>query len=168
MIDECLSARLVGLAIAAGYEATHVARIGKGGTKDWTLAPFIVANDWTFVTRNAIDFRGPKSAVGTKGYHSRMPLHAGLICLNGPANFNARLHEELFRIALERLAARGDLVNMALEVSLEEADGKDVVVSLYPIPSDGPYSTEQRPFSETIRRLTEEPTAYTFLTGKLR
>jgi len=155
LIDECLSARLVDLAVEAGFESTHVARIGKQGTKDWKLAEFIAANDWTFVTRNSIDFRGPSSTPGSKGIHARMQLHAGLVCLNGPPKFDLRLHRELFAIALEAIETRGDLVNMALEVTLEETSDTEVIVSLYPIPNDGPYSIAEMPRSETVRRLSE-------------
>jgi hypothetical protein len=166
LIDECLSARLVGLAVNAGYEAAHVARIGKQGTKDWELAGFIAANDWTFVTRNSIDFRGPRNAPGSKGLHARMQLHAGLVCLNGPPKFDMGLHYELFGIALETIVGRGDLVNMGLEITLEEIADAEVVVSLYPIPQDGPYSIAEMPYSKTVRRLSES--VATFVTAKSR
>jgi hypothetical protein len=33
----------------------------KGGWKDWSLKTVILEGDWTFVTKNSIDFRGPAS-----------------------------------------------------------------------------------------------------------
>jgi len=59
LIDECLSDELAKMAIAAGHlDASHVRWLGKGGTKDWTLKKLILEGDWTFVTRNSVDFRG--------------------------------------------------------------------------------------------------------------
>ncbi len=59
LIDECLSPDLVQLAIAAGHvESTCVRNRGWAGTKDWQLIEHIVANDYTLVTHNSVDFRG--------------------------------------------------------------------------------------------------------------
>jgi hypothetical protein len=83
LIDECLSQELAHRARARGYpEATHVHWIGKSSWKDWNLAKVIVNEDYTFVTTNSVDFRGPNRHRGSSGEHSRMELHAGLICLN--------------------------------------------------------------------------------------
>lgn len=70
LIDECLTPELVELARARGYgESTHVTWVGRAGAKDWQLLPFIVDNDWTFVTCNSYDFRGPANKPGSKGEH---------------------------------------------------------------------------------------------------
>jgi len=62
LIDECLSPKLVKLAQDKGYgESTHVAWRKLAGKKDWELKPIILDGDWTFVTRNSVDFRGPSS-----------------------------------------------------------------------------------------------------------
>jgi predicted nuclease of predicted toxin-antitoxin system len=37
-IDECLTLDLVSIATQAGYEARHVAHVGKAGWKDWNVA----------------------------------------------------------------------------------------------------------------------------------
>jgi hypothetical protein len=59
-INECLSLDLVEVARERGFvESSHVVWIGKAGWKDWELKPFILEGDWTFVTRNSVDFRGP-------------------------------------------------------------------------------------------------------------
>lgn len=68
LIDECLSTELVMRAIARGHtSSTHVRWIGKAGFKDWNLMQVILDGDWTFVTRNAYDFRGAPDAPGAKG-----------------------------------------------------------------------------------------------------
>jgi hypothetical protein len=56
----------------------------KGGWKDWSLKTVILDGDWTFVTKNSIDFRGPASEPGSKGQYGDVAVHAGLICLNEP------------------------------------------------------------------------------------
>ena len=59
LIDECLSPKLAKMAQELGYEASHVVWLGMSGYKDWSLIPVILKDDWTFVTRNSVDFRGP-------------------------------------------------------------------------------------------------------------
>ncbi len=60
LVDECLSEELTKLARERGYlESSHIRWLGKAGAKDWELLPIILAGDWTFVTKNSIDFRGP-------------------------------------------------------------------------------------------------------------
>ena len=61
LVDECLSEELTKLAQRRGHaEASHVAWIGKRGWKDWELKTVIIDGNWTFVTSNSIDFRGPR------------------------------------------------------------------------------------------------------------
>jgi predicted nuclease of predicted toxin-antitoxin system len=60
LIDECLSPELVKLVQEKGHgESTHVVWRKLAGKKDWELKPIILEGDWTFVTRNSVDFRGP-------------------------------------------------------------------------------------------------------------
>lgn len=60
LVDENLSPELAALARDRGHpESSHVVWIGKRSWKDWNLMQVIVDGDWTFVTRNSIDFRGP-------------------------------------------------------------------------------------------------------------
>ena len=54
------------------------------GKKDWHLNPIILDGDWTFVTRNSGDFRGPAAKAGSRGVYADVAIHAGLVCLNGP------------------------------------------------------------------------------------
>jgi hypothetical protein len=103
-------------------ESTHVVWRGWNGLKDWNLKPLILEGNWTFVTKNAIDFRGPPDAPGSRGEYADVELHAGLICLNGPPGMDLDMQRELFRQALDELALAPDLVNQVLEVTLGDED----------------------------------------------
>lgn len=121
LIDECLSPRLVRMAQAAGFmKSTHIVWLGKSGWKDWELKPLILDGDWTFVTKNSVDFRGPESAPGSKGQYADVAIHAGLICLNGPSTMDLAMQLELFEEALKELQVDDDLVNQVLEVTMSE------------------------------------------------
>lgn len=63
LLDECLSPELTKLAHARGYgELSHIVLLGRAGLKDWELKPLILQDDWTFVTKNSVDFVAlPKS-----------------------------------------------------------------------------------------------------------
>ncbi|MCW2245433.1 hypothetical protein M2352_001024 [Azospirillum fermentarium] len=134
LIDECLSPALAKLAQAEGYGgASHVVWLGCAGWKDWELKPFILDGDWTFVTKNAVDFRGPADRPGAKGQYADVAIHAGLICLNGPPGMNLDMQIELFEQALEELADGSDLVNQVLEITLHE---EVLHVRRYSLPDD--------------------------------
>jgi hypothetical protein len=134
LVDECLSAELTKAALDRGHSgSSHVRWIGKAGAKDWNLFPLILQGDWTFVTRNAYDFRGPAATPGTKGEYRKAELHAGLICLDAPMGFDLDQQLELFEIALDDLDRDPDLVNQVLEVTLDE-DG-EVTVRRYGLPA---------------------------------
>ena len=72
LIDECLHESLVGLAHAAGFEATHVNHLGLSGQPDWALAERIIKDEFTFVTNNRVDFIQ---------LFGKMELHPGLVVL---------------------------------------------------------------------------------------
>jgi hypothetical protein len=134
LIDECLSPELAKLAQDRGYdEASHVVWLGKAGAADWTLKTLIIDGDWTFVTKNSIDFRGPSSSPGSKGQYADVAIHAGLICLNGPEGMDLEIQRELFEIALDELGD-DDLVNQVLEVTLTEQN--EIHVLRYALPPD--------------------------------
>lgn len=60
LVDECLSQRLAMMARDRGYaESSHVHWLGLGGIQDWNLIHRAVDEDWTLVTKNSYDFRGP-------------------------------------------------------------------------------------------------------------
>lgn len=136
LIDECLSDELTRFARKRGHlEASHVAWIGKRGWKDWNLKSIILDNDWTFVTKNSADFRGPAHAPGSKGQYANVTLHAGLICLNGPVGMNTDLQLKLFETALDEIDRNGDLINQVLEITLTEL-GEGIQVLRYKLPAD--------------------------------
>ena len=139
LIDECLSEELAKLARDRGHaEASHVRWIGKGGAKDWELIPDIFAGDWTFVTKNSWDFRGPRDMPGTSGEYANSDLHAGLVCLNGPVGMDLDMQVELFAVALDDLEVLPDLVDQVLEVSLENEADAEMRVVRYALPVEGP------------------------------
>src|SRR5262249_13414585 len=134
LIDECLSPELAKLAQNRGHgDSSHVVWLKKGGWKDWSLKRLILDGDWTFVTRNSIDFRGPSSGRGSKGQYSDAALHAGLICLNAHEGMDLDLQLELFELALDEIGD-GDLINQVLEITLEEKD--EIQVLRYALPPD--------------------------------
>jgi len=136
LIDECLSEELTKLAQRRGHvEASHIRWIGKCGWKDWELKSVILDGDWTFVTKNNIDFRGPDDAPGSKGQYADVTIHAGLVCLNGPGGMDLNLQVELFGTALDELDRDSDLVNQVLEITLTDL-GKEIVVLRYKLPAE--------------------------------
>jgi len=136
LIDECLSLDLVAVAQARGFvESSHVVWMGKAGWKDWELKPFILEGDWTRVTRNSVDFRGHADNPGTTGQFADVPLHAGLVCINGPDGMNAEVQCELFEAVLEEIGDAQQLVNEVIEVHLESLDG-EFTIHRYPMPEE--------------------------------
>ena len=136
LIDECLSAELALMARERGHhEASHVVWIGNSGWKDWELKQVLLDEDWVLVTWNCKDFRGPKDAPGSKGVLANVPLHAGLICIDGPAGMDLDLQRLLFGFVLEELDRQADLTNQVLEVSIDES-GETVDVLRYEFPAD--------------------------------
>lgn len=126
LVDECLSPELTKLAHVRGHgESSHVVWLGRAGLKDWELKPLILQDNWTFVTKNSVDFRGPADKPGSKGQYADVALHAGLICLNGPPGMDLDMQLELFEQALDELEADPDLINKVLEITCEQ-DGLQV------------------------------------------
>ena len=137
LIDECLSEELAKRARALGHlDSSHVRWIGKAGAKDWELLPVILAGDWTFVTKNSVDFRGPADAPGSIGQYARAPIHAGLICLNGPVGMDLDMQLELFEAALDALAEDDELINQVLEATLDDAQASEIRIVRYALPPD--------------------------------
>lgn len=137
LIDECLSPDLAKQAVKAGYaESSHVNWRKLQGKKDWELKPIILEEDWTFVTHNSVDFRGPASTPGSKGQYAGVDLHAGLVCLNSKTGMGLNLQKQLFEYALSQLKAKGitDLVNKCVEVDGDQSAGQ-VQFRLYDLPA---------------------------------
>ena len=120
LIDECLHTSLAAVAQARGLDAMHVTWLGLGGESDWNLMPRIVAEDFTFVTNNARDFRK---------LYTKQELHTGLVIIV-PQVVPAR-QRELFDALLEALAAEEVLINEAIEI-VEEAGA--VILRRYALP----------------------------------
>lgn len=108
LIDECLSPALTGVARERGYDAAHVARSGRSGTKDWYLVPLIVENDLIFVTNDARDFRR---------LYRDLDLHPGLVLLLPKVSRVRQM--ELFGFALDEIDRRRDTINQMVEVDRE-------------------------------------------------
>jgi Domain of unknown function (DUF5615) len=135
LIDECLSPELAKRAEAAGHAgSSHVVWLGRRGARDWELKPLILAGDWTFVTRNAIDFRGLAARPGSGGQYADVALHAGLVCLIGPEGMDLDMQLDLFDEALSELAHATDLVNQVLEISIDTDD--QITILRYELPSE--------------------------------
>jgi hypothetical protein len=131
LIDECLMPGLSALAWEAGHEATCVRDRGWLGLKDHELIEHVVAGDYTLVTHNSKDFRGP-AGTGEGGLHRKQAIHAGLICLNSTQPMSIPRQRRLFACVLIALAEHDDLVNKAMEVF--EADDGTCTVCVYVIP----------------------------------
>jgi len=111
--------------------------LGKAGWKDWQLRDLIVEQDWTFVTRNSVDFRGPADRPGSKGQYANVPVHAGLICINGFGKITADIEILLFSAVLDQIGTADELVNEVIEVFLgEDEDEFEIARYLLPNPDD--------------------------------
>ncbi|HEV2133184.1 MAG TPA: DUF5615 family PIN-like protein [Terracidiphilus sp.] len=143
LVDECLSPNLAKLARDRGYhESFHITWLGKAGWKDWELKDLILRGDWTFVTRNSVDFRGPAEQPGSKGQYADVSIHAGLVCINGPAQMTARIQVELFAAVLDEIQSLEDLVNEVIEVRLPEKGGGEFEIVRYRLPDSGETQEE--------------------------
>jgi Domain of unknown function (DUF5615) len=143
LVDECLSPELAKLAQSLGHgQSSHVVWLNKAGWKDWQLKSVILDGDWTFVTKNAIDFRGPDSKRGSKGQYADVQIHAGLICLDGAAGMNLDTQLMLFKEALKEIG-EGDLINQVLEIYLAEDD--TIHMLRYQLPVDWPNAERKSP-----------------------
>jgi hypothetical protein len=125
------------LARDRGYhDSFHVTWLGKAGWKDWQLRDLIIEQDWTFVTRNSVDFRGPANQPGSEGQYANVPIHAGLICINGTGRMTGEVEIELFTAVLDQIGAAEYLVNEVIEAYLcEEEDGEFEIVR-YSLPDN--------------------------------
>src|ERR1700730_15610555 len=75
------------------------------------------------------------SSPGSTGQFADVPLHAGLICINGPDGMTAEVQCELFRAALDEIGDAGQLVNEVIEVDLESL-GADFTIQRYALPEE--------------------------------
>ena len=119
------------LAWEAGLEASCVRDRGWLGLKDHRLIEHVVAGDYTLVTHNSKDFRGP-AGTGEGGLHRQQAIHAGLICLNSTQPMSIPRQKRLFARVLAELSGLDNLVNQAMEVF--EDDTGTCIVLVYDIP----------------------------------
>lgn len=133
LVDENLSPSLTELANSQGFVCSHVNHLGLTGLKDWQLKSAILEGDWTFVTNNGVDFRGPAKAPGNQGVYSGISLHAGLICIDAPGGLNLERQKQLFQLILSNLTEKGNLINQVLQVTLSPNGA--VELSRYEMPA---------------------------------
>ena len=98
LIDENLSPSLASDAQQRGFLCSHVNHLGKTGNKDWELKRVILEGDWTFVTNNSADFRGPANKPGSSGEYADVRLHAGLVCIDASFGLNLDLQRQIARV----------------------------------------------------------------------
>jgi predicted nuclease of predicted toxin-antitoxin system len=121
LIDECLTVELAREAERAGYEAYHVAHLGKASWKDWTIRDYAVKRDFILVTNNASDFRR---------LYATSDVHPGLVIL--VPNVVQEKQVLLFSQAIKRLVRCGDTINKVLEVDMTEGD---ITLRIYDFPA---------------------------------
>ena len=121
LIDECLHTSLVVVANDNGHDGFHVNWLGLSGEKDWDLMPRIVAEDYTFVTNNARDFRK---------LYGRQDVHAGLIII--VPQVVPALQRDLFELILQEIAGGEELLNEVIEISIED---DEAVLTRYSLPT---------------------------------
>lgn len=134
LIDECLSPSLARHACDIGHEGVHINWRKLAGSKDWDLLTFIEHGNWTFVTRNSVDFRGDADDPGKKGQYTRLDYHEGLICLNGPMDFDRHTQLAYFKLALTDIQRDPDIMNQVIEVWCDEASLTGSSITRYVLP----------------------------------
>ena len=110
LIDECLHASLVETANSLGYTAYHIEHLGLKGAPDWQLWKRALQDDLIFVTNNAQDFRK---------LSRKSEIHPGLVLILPLVR--PEVQRQLFRVGLEYLAARTNLINRVIEIDLHKA-----------------------------------------------
>jgi hypothetical protein len=134
LIDENLSPSLTEMANSQGFVCSHVNHLGLTGLKDWQLKTAILEGDWTFITNNSVDFRGPEKKPGSHGIYTDISLHAGLICIDAPEGLNLERQKHLFQLILSNLQEHGDLTNQVLQVTL--SPNRAVALIRYEMPAE--------------------------------
>lgn len=120
LVDENLSVLLPEVAHARGYEATHINHYGLRTSKDWDILKVVAEEDWILVTNNAFEFRGR---------YQKLEMHPGVVFLIPSV---PRLQQvELFSAALDAIGKSPEMVNIALDVTLE---GDRIRVNRYTLP----------------------------------
>ena len=105
LIDECLHASLVDTANGLGYTAYHIEHLGLKGAPDWQLWKRALQDDLILVTNNAQDFRK---------LSREADIHPGLVLILPMVR--PEVQRQLFRLGLEYLAGRTNLINRVIEI----------------------------------------------------
>lgn len=135
LIDECLSPVLADMAVRAGYPlSAHVTRRGMESWQDHRLMAAILAEDWTFVTRNADDFRPRPGSRRLSPCYLGVPIHAGLVCLNLPVGARRQDQVDFFAAALATAESLGDLIDTVIEIDPLPGRPEQLKVSHYQFP----------------------------------
>jgi len=111
LIDECLSPDLV--AYAEGVRkirAVHVLYRGLEGKEDWDLIPYIIQNDYTFVTCNGEDFLR---------LYAQEDIHPGLVIIL-PGDLTAKEQVQFFGLVLDRIERFEDLINKVVTIDRDK------------------------------------------------
>lgn len=148
LIDECLTPALRKIATARGHHGSTCMRDrGWQGTLDHDLMQKVLAEDFTLVTNNSVDFRGAGPG-SLSGHHSKTDLHCGLVCLNAESGLDLDTQRALFVAALDLIEQlKCDLLNQALELFLLK--NGTLEYALYDIPAAG-AQTAPRGLTGTI------------------
>ncbi len=93
------------MAKARGLHADHVVWLGKGGLQDWTLVPFALDHDYTFVTNNRRDFLRQ---------YAQGSAHDGLIILVPMVKRGEQIR--LLGLVLDKIQSMPDTVNKLVEI----------------------------------------------------
>ncbi len=121
LVDECLHTSLVAVAEGRGHEARHVNWLGLSGETDWDLMPRILAEDFTFVTNNARDFRK---------LYAQEEIHAGLLIIVPQVAPDKQ--RALFDALLDELGDNAGVVNEVIEIQFEDGAA---VITRYDLPA---------------------------------
>ena len=99
----------------------HVNHLGLRTELDWDLLKVVADDDWVLVTNNAVEFRGR---------YRRIELHPGVVFLLPAVRGLEQIR--LFEAALSHIERQSDLINVALDVSLD-VQGR-TLVAVYNLP----------------------------------
>jgi predicted nuclease of predicted toxin-antitoxin system len=111
LVDECLSPDIA--AYAEGvyhFQATHVLYRKLAGKEDRDLMPYIIRNDYAFVTCNGKDFLD---------LYAQEEIHPGLIIIL-PGDLKANEQVEWFDVVLNRITREKDIINKVITIDRDK------------------------------------------------
>jgi len=108
LIDECLTQDLVAIAQVRGHDATHIVFRNLQGTADEDLIPYILQENFIFVTNNGKDFLS---------LYKNEDLHPGLIIIL-PGSQNRVQQAKLFENVLNVIEPLPDIISKVVKVDI--------------------------------------------------